>query len=129
MKTAVQTISQESSRPDSDLAIVPAVPVEVKLPHPTEHATRVPRGQTVRWRGGYKFSVNFTSGVFDSTSITADQEFEGYWYTRSLPVIGTSGNVTICTYNLSDADSPDVDPPPPNVIIVDNSGLKGSGEK
>jgi len=118
MKTAVQTISQESSRPDSDLACNPSNCIEI--PQPTEHPTRVQQGQPVWWRSKKsKFSVNFTSGVFDSTSITADTEYEGYWYTPRLPAVGPSGNVTICTYVI-DADNPQP-APPPNVIIVDNS--------
>src|SRR5690242_3695492 len=95
MKTAVQTISQESSRPYSDLACNPSNYIEI--PHPTEHPIHVQQGQPIWWRAKYNFSISFTSGVFDSTSINAVPESDGHWYTRRLPVVGPSGNVTICT--------------------------------
>jgi hypothetical protein len=123
MKRALQTVSQESSRPDSDLACNPPC---IRLPRPSEHPTHVQQGQTVRWRGEYKFSVNFTSGVFDRMSINAVPEPDGYG-TPPLPVIGPSGNVTICTY-VTDADNPQPTPPP-NVIIVDNSGADNGAKR
>jgi hypothetical protein len=122
MKRALQTVSQESSRPD--LAIVCPVPdpVRIPLPQPSDQATDVQHGQCVLWRWKYNFSVHFTSGVFEPDSVKAVEQPDGWYETPSLRVVGPPRHVTICTYSLPDSNPPDVDPPPPpNVIIVDNS--------
>jgi hypothetical protein len=120
MKSAVQTISQESSRPDSDLAIVSPDNIVVELPQPTQPPIGVHNGQTVQWRWFNNFRVSFTSGVFESKSVNAVKQFDG-WYLTEPPsrVIGPPNNRSTCTYIPLDAIA--ADPPPPNVIIVDNS--------
>ena len=123
MKSAVQPISRESSRPDSDLAIV------IQLPQPSQQLKDVSNGQTVQWQWDYNFSVSFTAGVFESKPINVVKQDDGlYLTTPPLRVVGPPNNISICTYtSLPDASDIDLDPPPPpppNVIIVDNSGLK-----
>lgn len=132
MKSAVQTISRESNRPDSDLAIVPPAPVVIQLPRPSQEIKRIPRGETVQWQWDHKFSVSCTPGVFNPSSATAQPQLDGSYLTfPALRVVGNPNDTSTCTYtSLRDAMAADPPPPPPpNVIIVDNSGLKGSGEK
>lgn len=122
MKSAVQPISRESSRPDSDLAIV------IQLPQPSQQSIGVHNGQTVQWQWDNNFSISFTAGVFESKSVNTVKQPDGlYLTTPPLRVVGPPKNVSICTYtSLPDASGIDLDPPPPpppNVIIVDNSTM------
>ena len=133
MKSALQTIPRESSRPDSDLAIAfPPNHVIQLLPD------RIPvqPGQTVQWQWDNNFSVSITSGVFENKPISAVQQPDGSYLTvPPLRVTGQLKKEATCTYkSLPDAAAADTDtdpppPPPPNVVIVDNSVLKGSSEK
>ena len=129
MKSALQTISQELSRPDSDLAMVP-VNVVIQLPQTTQPPIPVHNGQTVQWQWDNNFIVDLTSDVFSSKSVKAEPD-GSYWITPPLRVVGPPKSQSTCTYtslpNAGAVDPPP--PPPPNVVIVDNSGLKGSGEK
>jgi len=134
MKSAVYTVPRESKRPDSDLAIVPAVNVVIQLPQPSQPAIDVHNGQTVQWHWSSNFSVNFKpGGVFQPPSIQAVEQPDGSYLTPHLRVIGPPRNVTNCTYtSLPDAIAADADPPPPpppNVVIVDNSIFPCATEK
>jgi hypothetical protein len=122
MKTAVQTISKESSRPDPGLACDPRGNCKITLPQPSQPPIDVHNGQTIQWQYDRDFSVVFDrGGVFQPSSIRAEKKSETVYLTSPLRVIGPPKSSTTCKYNLFDANSPDVDPPPPNVIIVDNS--------
>lgn len=133
MKSAVQTISRESSRPDSDLAIVSPANVVIQLPQPSQQAISVHNGQTIQWQWDNNFNVTFTSGVFEPKPVNAIEQPDGmYLTTPPLRVVGPPNNLSICTYtSLPEAIAADADPPPPpppNVIIVDNS-LPRPGKK
>jgi len=136
MKSAVQTISYESSRPDPDLAIVPAANIVIELPQPSQPPIGVHNGQTIQWRWDNNFSVSFTSGVFEPQSVNAFEQPDGSYLTvPPLRVIGPPRKKSTCTYtslpNPSAANT-DIDPPPPpppNVVIVDNSIFPWAGEK
>lgn len=121
MKSAVQTVPRESKRPDSGLAIVPAADVVIQLPQPSQPAIGVHNGQTVQWQYDSNFSVVFDpGGVFQPPSIQAEKSGNVY-LTSPLRVIGPPHYATKCRYMLSHANPKNADPPPPNVIIVDNS--------
>src|SRR6476646_3410292 len=127
MKSALQTVSQESSRPDPDLAIDDPNNVVIQLPQTTQPPIPVHNGQTVQWQWDNNFIVNLTSDVFSSKSVKAVVQPDGLnWTTPPLRVIGPQKSQSTCTYtslpNAGAVDPPP--PPPPNVIIVDNSGLK-----
>lgn len=124
MKSALQTVPRESSRPDSNLAIVAPGNVVIKLPRPSQELKHISDVQTVQWQWDYNFSVSFTEGVFESKPIKAVKQNNGkYLTTPALAVVGSENNVSICTYtSLPDNNAGDPPPPPPpNVVIVDNS--------
>jgi hypothetical protein len=128
MKSALQTVSQELSRPDSDLAIVP-VNIVIQLPQTTQPPIPVHNGQTVQWQWDNNFSVKLTSDVLSSNAVKAELEPDGlHWKTPPLRVVGPRKSQSTCIYtSLPNAGAGAADPPPPpppNVIIVDNSGLK-----
>lgn len=127
MKSALQTVPQESSRRDSDLAIDDPKNVVIQLPQTTQPPICVHNGQTVQWQWGNNFSVSLTSDVFSDRSIKAIAQPDGLnWRTPPLRVTGPPQSRSTCTYNsLPNAGAADPPPPPPpNVIIVDNSGVK-----
>ena len=129
MKSALQTVSQELSRPDSDLAIDDPNNVVIQLPQTTQPPISVHNGQTVQWQWDNNFSVSLTSDVFSSNAVKAELEPDGLnWRTAPLRVIGPPKSQSTCKYtSLPNAGAGAADPPPPpppNVIIVDNSGLK-----
>lgn len=121
MKSAVQTVPRESKRPDSGLAIVFPANFVIPLPQPSQPPIGVHNGQTVQWQWEHNFSVNITSGVFESKWVNAVKQPDGSYLTvPPLRVVGPPHKESICTYtSLPDAIA--ADPPPPNVIIVDNS--------
>jgi len=129
MKSALQTVSQELSRPDSDLAIDDPNNVVIQLPQTTQPPIPVHNGQTVQWQWDNNFSVSLTSDVFSSNAVKAELEPDGlHWKTPPLRVVGPRKSQSTCIYtSLPNAGAGAADPPPPpppNVIIVDNSGLK-----
>jgi len=124
MKSALQTVSQESSRPDSDLAIVSPPNHVIQLPQPSQPAIDVHNGQTVQWQWEYNFSVSVTKGAFDPQLVDAKKQEDGSYLTfPPLRVVGPRKSQSTCEYtslpNAGAVDPPP--PPPPNIIIVDNS--------
>lgn len=131
MKSALQPVPQESSRPDSDPPIVFPANFVIQLPQTTQPPIPVHNGQTIQWQWCNNFSVCVTKGAFEPEVIQAEPDGPNNWKTSKLRVVGPKKSQSNCTYtslpNGPAADTPP--PPPPNVVIVDNSTLQGSGEK
>jgi len=121
MKTAVQPVSKEYSTLDSHTAVKPRSR-RFKLSKDTGQRILVTTKDTIQWVWEYNFSVTIT-GVFGSISITAAQQSDGSYLTPELMVTGPAETAAYCQYIRRDDPEDDPQPtPPPNVIIVDNSG-------
>ena len=120
MKNAVQPISKEYSALDCNIV---ANPRNWLLDLSDDNGQPIPRvtGETVQWKWKYNFSVTIP-GVFGSISIAAARQDDGLYWTPELLVTAPAGTRAWCEYKrLDDPDDAQPTPPPPNVIIVDNS--------
>ena len=122
MKTAVQAVSKEYSDLDSHTAVNPPSNYQINLSNDKGEEIHVVTGETIQWWWEYNFSVTIT-GVFESISITAAQQDDELYWTPELLVTGPAETAAYCKYiRLGDPGDDPQPAPPPNVIIVDNSG-------
>jgi len=128
MKNAVQPISKEYSALDCNIV---ANPRNWLLDLADDNRQPIPRvtGETVQWKWKYNFSVTIP-GVFGSVSIAAAQQDDGLYWTPELLVTGPAGTRALCEYKplVDPGDNPQP-APPPNVIIVDNSGADNGAKR
>ena len=121
MKTAVQPVSKEYSDLDDAAAVNPRLNDPINLCDDTGEPISVATGEPIQWWWEYNFSVTIT-GVFGSISIAATEQSPNSYLTPALMVTGPAGTAAYCKYiRLDPGDNPQP-APPPNVIIVDNSG-------